>query len=119
MTKYENGYSNKIKYWAEQYNEAFKANDIAGIKTAIAKLDYFTERHCVFLQSVKAPIRVGNIVRFKQGWMSVSKVTKNTVNLRGIYGGRVTEKNVPIESVTEDSAGYYEYYRGTDAYASM
>jgi hypothetical protein len=127
MTKYENGYSDRIKYWAKQYNEAFKANDVDSMKTSISKLDYFTKRHCAYITAIQpapltvnqTPIAKGSIVKFNQGWCRVTRVTKNTVNLGPIFGRGTTDKYVPIDLVTEDSTGFYVYWSTTDAYRSM
>ena len=124
MRNYTNGYAEKIKYWTTRYNEAFSAGNVENIKFALARINYFTEKHCELLEEkAKAanskPITVGSVVRYKKGWSRVSKVTKNSVNLRGVFGNRITDKNVPLTEVYEDEAGWYANWTKSETYMCM
>jgi len=44
MGKYENGYWDKIDYWADTLKEAVDRKDIEMVKKAAEKLNYFHKR---------------------------------------------------------------------------
>ena len=64
-------------------------------------------------------INKGSIVRYKTGWGMVTRVTKKTVNITGVWGTGKINKGIPKEEVKEDSAGFYEYWQTTDHYKCM
>lgn len=64
-------------------------------------------------------ITKGSIVKYKDGWMSVRAVFKNTVNLGRIHGSKTAIKGVPIEEVTEDYNGWYELWSQSETYRCM
>lgn len=56
---------------------------------------------------------------FDGGWYRVTAVTKNTVNLGAVWGGRIYHKRVDITKCQEDEAAWYENWRKTDHYQCM
>lgn len=68
----------------------------------------------------------GGIVKFtnrlnpnESGWYRVTRVTKNTVNLGAVWGGKVYYKGIPIEEVVEDEAAWYERWTKSETYMCM
>jgi len=71
-------------------------------------------------------IKVGMVVKYlnpedkkKNGHYRVTRVTKTTVNLATIFGGRICYKQVPLSQVTEDEASWYEGWTRSETYMSM
>lgn len=61
----------------------------------------------------------GTIVKYKNGWMEITAVFKNHVNLGHIFYGKTTVKRVPKSEVTPDHDAWYEAWSKSDAYRSM
>ena len=65
-------------------------------------------------------LSVGNVVSYNGGHYRISKVSKETVNLRGVWGSkRVLHKAVPISEVTESGAEFYESWSRSESYMCM
>lgn len=64
-------------------------------------------------------INVGSVVLYKEGWYRVTRLTKNTVNLGAIFGGRVYHKSVPLTEVREDEAAWYANWSRSESYQCM
>lgn len=66
-------------------------------------------------------IAKGTVVHFKDGWVRVTSVnkTRQTVNVGGIFSGRVYEKDVPLYEVYEDDAAWFESWQKSETYQSM
>ena len=61
----------------------------------------------------------GSIVQYDQGFYRITRLTKNTVNLGPVFGGRVIHKSVPRSDVIEAREEFYKYWRQTESYRSM
>jgi len=46
MSKYENGYWDKITYWTHQLNQFIMKQDLRGVDSAHNKLNYFIGKQC-------------------------------------------------------------------------
>jgi hypothetical protein len=64
-------------------------------------------------------IQVGSVVRFKTGWVRITRLNSKWCNLGAIWGGRVYEKKVPLSEIVEDEAAWYEAWTKTDQYRCM
>lgn len=65
------------------------------------------------------PIAIASIVKFQGGWYRVSRLTKNTVNLSGVFGGKVYHKGVSITDVVEDEESWRADWTQSESYQSM
>ena len=73
----------------------------------------------IMTTAITTGIKKGNIVKHNGGWGRVTRVTKTTVNLGGVWGtGRIL-KQIPLEEVVEDAKGFFAYWEKTDAYRCM
>lgn len=61
----------------------------------------------------------GTVVRYKDGWMSVRSVFKNTVNLGPIFGSKTTVKGVPKSEVKPDYENWLNVWTKSETYMSM
>jgi hypothetical protein len=61
----------------------------------------------------------GTVVRYKDGWMEVRAVFKNTVNLGPIFGSKTTVKGVPKSEVKPDHDTWYDAWSKSDTYMCM
>jgi hypothetical protein len=61
----------------------------------------------------------GTVVRYKDGWMEVRAVFKNTVNLGSIFGSKTKIKGVPKSDVKPDYEAWHEAWTKSETYASM
>jgi hypothetical protein len=61
----------------------------------------------------------GTVVRYKDGWMEVRAVFKNTVNLGPIFHSRTTVKGVPISEVKPDYDAWHESWTKSETYMCM
>jgi hypothetical protein len=70
---------------------------------------------------VEPEIRNGDIVLYSEdgGHYRVSKVTKNTVNLCGVFGRKVYFKGVDKSKVKEDRDSWYEGWSKSETYMCM
>lgn len=64
-------------------------------------------------------IKKGSIVKYDNSWFRVTYVTKNTVNLGSIFGGKIYHKGVLKTDVVEDEANWYTNWSKSEAYQSM
>ena len=63
---------------------------------------------------------VGTIVNYKGGYYRVSRSTKETVNLRGVWGSRRTlHKSVSKSEITEAANEFMSYWQTTESYMCM
>jgi hypothetical protein len=67
----------------------------------------------------KKPIEVGSVVRYKEGWCKVTRKTRNTVNLGGIFNGKIYHKGVPLDEVYEDHDAWYANWQESETYKCM
>lgn len=61
----------------------------------------------------------GSIVKYNDGHYRVSAKFKETVNLCGIFNGRIAHKKVPIFKVVEDEAAWHEAWTKSESYQCM
>jgi hypothetical protein len=63
----------------------------------------------------------GTIVHYEEGWVRVYSVSvgKQTVNVGGIFSGRITKKQVPLGHIFEDEAAWYANWQQSESYKSM
>ena len=61
----------------------------------------------------------GSVVKYKDGWMEVTAVFKNHVNLGSIFIGKTRIKKVPLAEVTPDYDAWYASWSKSETYASM
>ena len=64
-------------------------------------------------------IKIGSVVKYKNGWYRVSKLTSKNVNLASIFMDRIYHKNIPIGDVVEDYDNWYESWSKSETYMSM
>lgn len=64
-------------------------------------------------------INKGMIVKYQTGWMQVTAVFKDYVNLGRIFQGKTTIKRVPKSEVTPDGDNWRAYWEKTESYQSM
>jgi hypothetical protein len=63
---------------------------------------------------------VGSIVDYKGGYYRVSRSTRETVNLRGVWGSRRTlHKSVSKSEITEAANEFMAYWQTTESYMCM
>lgn len=77
---------------------------------------------------VAKEIKEGMVVKFinpengnrnQSGWMRVTKVTKNTVNLGAIFGRGIYHKGVDKALIVEDETAWYAAWQQSDTYRCM
>ncbi len=61
----------------------------------------------------------GVVVRYKDGWMEVTAVFKNHVNLGSIFHGKTKIKGVPKDEVKPDHDAWYSEWAKSEAYQCM
>lgn len=61
----------------------------------------------------------GTVVRYKDGWMEVTAVFKNTVNLGPIFYGKTKYKGIPRTEVTPDHDAWYDSWSKSESYRCM
>ena len=61
----------------------------------------------------------GTVVLYKEGWMEVRAVFKNTVNLGRIFGSKTTVKGVPKSEVKPDYENWLNVWTKSETYMSM
>ena len=68
-------------------------------------------------------ITIGSIVTWTNGEKSstgrISRLTKTSCNLRGVWGGRVFAKGLSIKEISESSAEFFSAWEKSDAYPCM
>jgi hypothetical protein len=66
-------------------------------------------------------ITKGTVVHYKDGWVRVASVYvgKQLVNLCGIFGGRISDKKVPLSEIYEDHETWYAQWTQSETYMSM
>jgi hypothetical protein len=64
-------------------------------------------------------IEVGTVVRYKTGWVRITRLNSKWCNLGAIWGGRVYEKKVPLSEIFADEVAWYEAWTKTDQYRCM
>jgi hypothetical protein len=69
--------------------------------------------------NVTRPIVKGSIVRYKDGWVKVTRLTSKTVNLGAIFGGKIYHKGIPLSEVYEDEAEWYNHWTQSETYKCM
>ena len=61
----------------------------------------------------------GTVVRYKDGWMEVRAVFKDTVNLGSIFGSKTKYKGVPKSEVKPDYEAWLNVWTKSETYQSM
>jgi len=61
----------------------------------------------------------GSVVRYKDGYVRVTAKFKNTVNLGGIFNGKLYHKGVPLSEVVEARDEWYEAWTQSETYQCM
>lgn len=64
-------------------------------------------------------MKKGTIVKYRDGWMRVKAVFKDSVNLSSVFGSKTTVKHVPMEEVVPDEAGWNEHWSKSERYMCM
>jgi hypothetical protein len=79
-------------------------------------------------------IKKGSIIKFQhtaphswkegktrtyEAWGRITRITKTTVNVGGVWGGRIFAKQVPISEVTECAEEFYDNWRNSETYRCM
>ena len=64
-------------------------------------------------------IEVGTVVRYKTGWVRITRLNSKWCNLGAIWGGSVYEKKVPLSEIYADEAAWYEQWTQSDHYRQM
>ncbi len=79
-------------------------------------------------------IRKGSIIKFQHtaphGWKKdtvrtyeamgrITRITKTTVNVASVFGGKIFAKQVPISGVTECAEEFYDNWRQSETYRCM
>jgi hypothetical protein len=66
-------------------------------------------------------LRKGTIVRYKNGWVRVTAVFEGsqTVNLGGIFNGRIYHKGVSASEVFKDEEAWHEKWTQSETYKCM
>jgi len=64
-------------------------------------------------------INKGSIVNYQGGFYRVSKLTKNTVNLKSVFGNWVYYKGIKITEVTEAAADFHNDWTKSESYQCM
>jgi len=65
------------------------------------------------------PVEKGSTVKYQDGWYRVSVKFNTTVNLCGIFSGRIAHKKVPLTEVREDYDNWSEHWHKSETYQSM
>lgn len=65
------------------------------------------------------PIEKGTVVKYATGYLRVTAKFKNSVNLGGIFNGRVYHKHVPLSEVVEAHEEWYAAWQQSETYQSM
>lgn len=88
----------------------------------------------IYLDKNGTEIAKGSIVKFEttepHSWKEgktrtftktgrISRITKTTVNLEGVWGGKVFAKQIPHSEVTECAEAFYENWRNSETYRCM
>ena len=66
-----------------------------------------------------AELQVGTVVRYKTGWVRITRLNSKWCNLGAIWGGRVYEKKVPLTEIYADEAAWYEAWTQSESYRCM
>lgn len=61
----------------------------------------------------------GSIVKYNGNWYRVTAIFSNSVNLGGVFGGKVYHKRVPLNEVVEDEAAWYKVWQQSETYQCM
>ena len=69
--------------------------------------------------NVHREIVKGSVVRYKDGYVRVTAKFKNTVNLGGIFNGKLYHKGVPLSEVEEAHEEWYEGWTKSETYQCM
>ena len=77
----------------------------------------FKERH--INQQKLEIMKKDMIVKYKGKWYRVTRVTANTVNLGGVWTGKVTLKGIPRDEVYEDGDAFYDNWSQSETYQCM
>lgn len=86
----------------------------------IVAVEYATlTAHDDFAVPTGKPIVKGSIVKARCGWYRVSAVIGQTVNLAGVFGGKIWFKRVPLAECVEDEAAWYKNWQQSETYRSM
>lgn len=64
-------------------------------------------------------LQVGTVVRYKDGWVRITRLNSKWCNLGAIFGGKVYEKKVPLSEVYEDATAWYERWSQSETYQCM
>ena len=68
-------------------------------------------------------IKVGSIVTWTNGESQstgrISRITKTTCNLRGVWGGKIFAKRIPLKDVEESSERFYTAWERSESYMCM
>lgn len=67
----------------------------------------------------KRPVLKGSIVRYKDGWMKVSALFKDSVNLTTVWGYKPKYKGIPLSEVYEDGDAQYTAWTKSETYMCM
>lgn len=65
------------------------------------------------------PVVKGSVVKYQDGWVRVTARFKHTVNLGGIFNGKIYHKHVPLGEVFEDHDAWYKNWQESETYKSM
>jgi len=64
-------------------------------------------------------ITKGSVVKYKDGYVRVTAKFKNTVNLGGIFNGKLYHKGIPLSEVVEAHDEWYEGWTKSESYQCM
>jgi hypothetical protein len=64
-------------------------------------------------------IQVGSVVRYKTGWVRITRLNSKWCNLGAVWGSRIYEKKVPLTEIFEDEAAWYERWTQSESYRCM
>ena len=64
-------------------------------------------------------IQVGSVVRYKTGWVRITRLNSKWCNLGAIWGGKVYEKKIPLTEIFEDEAAWYKRWTESESYRCM
>ena len=68
---------------------------------------------------IKPEIKKDSIVAYGEGYYSVSARYRVSVNLKGVFGGPIRHKCVPISLVTEAYDEFYAHWSQSETYRCM
>lgn len=72
------------------------------------------------LEDGKRFIQKGDVVAYKEeGYCKVTAVFKKTVNLGGIFNGKIYHKGVPLSEVREAHDEWYAKWQNSESYRCM